>query len=212
MSRLHRRTLVAIAITVAAAAATTGVAMAAAGPSAAPPQVDAPAPAGAAQPVAKVAPETAEPEHVFLGQPVNTGSTGPGGELVFRFVKVDEPEYLPNVHFGVLAGRTDAKGVFTGHYATNETVGSDKAPGFHGASVASGNGRIPAFGYYSGPATKITATIGGKTVQANQADWSEDPTIKVWWFDYSTKEPSNLAAFDAAGAPLPLGNNSFGRG
>lgn len=77
---------------------------------------------------------------------------------------------------------------------------------------ASDNGRIPAFGYYSGPAAKITATIGGKTVQAHQTDWSEDPSVKVWWFDYSTKEPSNLAAFDAAGAPLPLGDNTFGRG
>ncbi|MBC6445597.1 hypothetical protein [Actinokineospora xionganensis] len=209
MSRVHRRTLVAIAITVAAAAATTGVAMATAAPSAAQ------APAAAVQPVAKAdAPraDSSEPEHVFLGQPVATGSTGPGGELVFRFIKIDEPQHLPDVHFGLLGGRTDAKGVFTGHYATNETVGSDKAPGFHGASVASGNGRIPAFGYYAGPAAKITATIGGKTVQAKQADWSEDPTIKVWWFDYSTKEPSSLAAFDAAGAPLPLGNNSFGRG
>ncbi|SDI80000.1 hypothetical protein SAMN05192558_1129 [Actinokineospora alba] len=209
MSRVHRRTLVAVAITIAAAAATTGVAMATAAPS------TAPAPAVAVQPVAKAeapAPDSAAPEHVFLGQPVATGSNGPGGELVFRFVKIDEPEYLPDVHFGLLAGRTDAKGVFTGHYATNETEGSDTAPGFHGASIASDNGRIPAFGYYAGPATKITATIGGKTVQAHQAAWSEDPAVKVWWFDYSTKEPSNLAAFDAAGAPLPLGNNSFGRG
>ncbi|CRK57209.1 hypothetical protein [Alloactinosynnema sp. L-07] len=227
MSGLNRRWAVTAVAIGAAAIATSGVAMATAGaepdvavvaaahgqPTATPTNTSpTPIPTTATKPARPGKPTApAEPEHVFLGEPVKTGVRGPGGELVFRFTKVDVAQ-LPGVHFGLLAGRTNAQGVFDGIYSTNETEGSDKAPGFHGASVAFETGRIPAFGYYSGPAAKITAKIGGNTVQAHQADWSEDASIKVWWFDYSTTEPSNLAAFDAAGKPLPLGNNQFGRG
>ncbi|WP_436497928.1 hypothetical protein [Actinokineospora sp. HUAS TT18] len=141
-----------------------------------------------------------------LGELVRTGTADSAGELVFYF------HDLGQGRFGVSGARRAADGTIVDRYATNETVGHDKAPGFHGASVAFETGRIPAFGYYSGPAAKITAKIGGKTVQAHQAAWSLDPSIKVWWFDYSTTEPTKLAAFDAAGKPLPLGNDQFGRG
>ncbi|WP_436497924.1 hypothetical protein [Actinokineospora sp. HUAS TT18] len=217
MSGLNRRWAITAVAIGAAAIATSGVAMATSSgepesvvvAAAQPAKPTAGEPTRPPRPGSTSAP--AEPEHVFLGEPVKTGVRGPGGELEFRFTKVDIAQ-LPEIHFGLLAGRTNAQGVFDGIYATNETVGSDKAPGFHGASIAFETGRIPAFGYYAGPAAKITARIGGKTVQAHQADWSVDPSIKVWWFDYSTIEPTDLAAFDAAGKPLPLGNNQFGRG
>ncbi|HVK26300.1 MAG TPA: hypothetical protein VM677_33535 [Actinokineospora sp.] len=222
MSGLNRPWAVVAAAIGAAAVVTSGVAMASAG---AEPDVAVVA-AAQAQPTTHTSPTpipppatkptrparpTAEPEHVFLGEPVRTGVNGQGGELVFRFREIDIPE-LPDIHFGLFAGRTDAHGVFAGKYGTNEAEGSDKAPGFHAASIASDLGRIPAFGYYSGPVAKVTAKIGRKTVQAHQANWNLDASIKVWWFDYTTVEPTDLAAFDAAGKPLPLGNNQFHRG
>ncbi|SDI80041.1 hypothetical protein SAMN05192558_1127 [Actinokineospora alba] len=147
----------------------------------------------------------------IMGDIIRAGDLHESGELAFYLFPIDEPG-LEETRFGLVAGRMSPEGRISDHYTTNETEGPDTAPGFHGASIASDNGRIPAFGYYVGPATKITATIGGKTVQAHQAEWSENRSVKVWWFDYSTKEPSNLAAFDASGTPLPLGNNGFGRG
>lgn len=147
----------------------------------------------------------------IYGHVIRTGSMDELGELAFYFYELDEPK-PPGVRFGLVGARMSPEGRMTDFYATNETEGSDKALGFHAASIANGNGLIPAFGYYSGPAAKITAVIDGKTVEAHQASWSEDVTVKVWWFDYSASEPTNLAAFDAAGNPLPLGNSGFGRG
>ncbi|MBC6445599.1 hypothetical protein [Actinokineospora xionganensis] len=147
----------------------------------------------------------------IIGDVIRTGDLHEWGELAFYLYPIDEPS-LPQTRFGLVAGRMSPEGRITDLYTINETDGPDKAPGFHGSSVANAAGRLPAFGYYTGPATKITAVIEGKTMQAHQADWSEDRSVKVWWFDYSTAEPTNLAAFDASGAPLPLGNNGFGRG
>lgn len=147
----------------------------------------------------------------IYGHLVRTGSMDELGELVFYFYDLAEFA-TPDVRFGLVGARMSPEGRMFDFYATNETEGSGTAPGFHGASIANGNGRIPAFGYYAGPAAKITAVIDGKTVEAHQANWSEDPTIKVWWFDYSASEPSDLAAFDGSGKPLPVGKSGFGRG
>ena len=92
--------------------------------------------------------------------------------------------------------------------------GSDRAPGFHAVSGAMNveGDDIPAFGYYAGPATKITA--GG--VRARQAVWSEDPGVVVFWFHPADVPEnftaSNPAAFDRAGRKLPTGHSEVGVG
>ncbi|WP_410637927.1 hypothetical protein [Amycolatopsis sp. lyj-346] len=135
------------------------------------------------------------------------------GDVVFYGVPVQLPQ-LPETTFGIMAGARDAAGGLTNLVATNETSGSDKAPGFH--AVSSGlnvdGHEVPAFGYYYGPAAKITGRIWGTTGVAHQARWSEDPNVVVFWFDPGVAEPENLQAFDAAGTELPAGDTGVGHG
>jgi hypothetical protein len=86
----------------------------------------------------------------------------------------------------------------------NETAGSDKAVGFHAVqgSMEIDQGVTPTFGYYVGPAAKITAKVGGKTVTASQATLSG--SIQVFWLDAANVKI--LAAYDAKGKKLPTGN------
>jgi hypothetical protein len=134
------------------------------------------------------------------------------GELVFYAVPVDHPDTLPDVHFGVMAGLRDAKGL-TALVVTNETTGSAEAPGFNavtGGMTVKGI-PVPSFGYYAGPAAKITATVAGRQVRAHQATWSQDLGIVFFWFD-SAADPARLTAVDAAGRTLPTGRTGVGHG
>ncbi|WP_051174139.1 hypothetical protein [Amycolatopsis orientalis] len=170
----------------------------------------APAPVPVAQAVEAAAPvrPSEEPDNTPWGDVIGTGVQGEGGELVFYGVKVDV-EQLPETTFGIMAGHRSADGKVTAGTVANEYSGSDKAPGFH--AVSGGLNGIPSFGYYAGPAAKITAKVNGKTVTAHQAAWSVDPNIVVFWFD-SGADPRKLAAFDASGKKLPAGNTDVGHG
>ncbi len=188
----------------AAAIVLTGTLTANATPAPAP----APAPVPVAEPAAPVQAPVEESDNTPWGDVISTGVRGDTGELVFYGIKVDLKE-LPETTFGIMAGYRSADGRLSTEYTTNEYEGSDKAPGFHG--VSAGLNGIPAFGYYAGPAAKITAKVSGKTVTAHQAAWSVDPTIVVFWFD-AGPEPSDLAAFDVSGKKLPAGNTGVGHG
>ncbi|WP_410658530.1 hypothetical protein [Amycolatopsis sp. lyj-112] len=169
----------------------------------------APAPAAPVEaPAAAPARSVEEPDNTPWGDVIGTGVRGDAGELVFYGVKVDV-EQLPETTFGIMAGHRSADGKVTAGTVANEFKGSDKAPGFH--AVSGGLNGIPSFGYYAGPAAKITAKINGKTVTAHQAAWSVDPKIVVFWFD-SANDPAGLAAFDASGKKLPAGNTGVGHG
>jgi hypothetical protein len=169
------------------------------------------APAASAAPVALAAtpvspPPTrvTAPEHEVLGDVIPSGF----GDLVFYGVKVQEPR-LPQTTFGIMAGARDASGL-KDLVIANETAGSDKAPGFHavtGGLNVDGHD-VPSFGYYVGPAAKIT----GSTGLAHQARWSADPKVVVFWFAPGTPDPEHLKAFDAAGKELPAGNTGVGHG
>ncbi|WP_370945430.1 hypothetical protein AB5J62_40995 [Amycolatopsis sp. cg5] len=206
-TRLTRRVLMAAtAVAACGAIAVTGVlsanaaeqptGVATAGEAPAADKVFAPAEAPAAAPEA--------PESKPVGDVISTGIKDAKGEVVFYAVAVTEPS-LPNTHFGIMKGHRGADGKLTADTVANEFNGSDKAPGFHAVSV--GNNGGGAFGYYAGPAAKITA----KGAEAHTAKWSEDPDIVVFWFDKVT-EPSGLKAVDAAGKALPAGNTQPGRG
>ncbi|MEV6908227.1 hypothetical protein [Amycolatopsis sp. NPDC051071] len=176
--------------------------------SAAPAPVPAPDPAAQVEALAAPAKQAEEPDHTPWGDVIGTGVQSAAGELVFYGVKVDV-EQLPQTTFGIMAGHRSADGKVSAALTTNESEGSDKSPGFH--AVSGGLNGIPAFGYYAGPAVKITAKVNDKAVTAHQAAWSVDPNVVVFWFD-SDSDPLDLAAFDASGTQLPAGNTGVGHG
>ncbi|WP_372667738.1 hypothetical protein [Amycolatopsis kentuckyensis] len=172
-------------------------------------QLRQPAPAPVAQPPAPVpATSTAgtPPAEQPIGDVIGTGIQTAAGEIVFFARAVDLPE-RPDIHFGVVAGFRSGTSLRAA-LATNEFRGSDRSFGFHatdGGEVI-GNQVIPVFGYFAGPAARITTTVHGRTVEAHLAKWTADPTVVVFWFhpdsvpDSASLTP--LIAYDADGKRL----------
>ncbi|MEV4149750.1 hypothetical protein AB0J40_39255 [Amycolatopsis sp. NPDC049691] len=170
-------------------------------------QLRQPAPAPVAQPPSPVTSTPATPSaEQPIGDVVGTGIQTPAGEVVFFARAVDLPE-LPDIHFGVVAGFRSGTSLRAA-LATNEFRGSDRSFGFHatdGGEVI-GNQVIPVFGYFAGPAAKITTTVHGRTVEARLAKWTADPTVVIFWFhpdsvpDSASLTP--LIAYDADGKRL----------
>ncbi|GAA5162943.1 MULTISPECIES: hypothetical protein [Amycolatopsis] len=142
-----------------------------------------------------------------LGRVVGTGLSDSVGEVVLYMVAIDVPE-LPEVHFGLMAGHRTPGGVLTADLLANETAGAALKPGFRVLDGGSEQEpRLPVFGYYVGPASRITTTVGARTVQARQALWSQDPSVVIFWFP-PADVPSDTVltpprAYDATGAQLP---------
>ena len=152
--------------------------------------------------------ETSMPERLPLGDIVLTGiRSETGDELVLYAVAIDEP-LLKDIHFGLVAGYRDARGSLQSLLASNETVTSDRSFGFHATDGGEnlGRGQIPVFGYFAGPAVKITTTVHGATKVAKQQQWTEDPTVVFFWFDPSDVPSSQsltpLVAYDETGNRL----------
>ncbi|BFU43571.1 hypothetical protein [Krasilnikovia sp. MM14-A1004] len=176
------------------------------------------APSASAAPVPSTSgapgrPDPNPPKPEPIGQVIDSGIAAREGTWVFYGVPVAE-KALPTVHFGVMAGRRLPGGTLTADVMTNEVTGSDRAPGFHAVQAGMGieAGQSPTFGYYAGPATRITARANGRTVTAHQARWSEDRSVVVFWFDPATRGISRLAAYDRGGRKLPTGNAGVGVG
>jgi hypothetical protein len=179
--------------------------------------------------VALPADPQAEPvERKPIGDVIRSGMRAEKGEWVFYAVPLTSE--VPGATFGVMAGRRLPTGEIIGTVVVNETSGSDRSPGFHaveGAMDVDGE-PTPAFGYYAGPAARITATVKGRTVTARQAAWSRDRSIVIFWFDlkdvrakatHSKKDagdtsgiPDSLKAFDRAGKTLPVGDTTVAVG
>jgi hypothetical protein len=150
------------------------------------------------------------------GAVIQTGIRDSAGELVFYAVKIHMAQ-LPHTTFGVMAGY-QRPGTLTADVESNEVTGPDTAPGFHAVeSPVSANGHpVPEFGYYAGPAAKITGVIGGRRVQASHARWSVNPAIVIFWFsprgNPAAHTVTGLAAYNTHGKPLPTGHNTPGAG
>jgi hypothetical protein len=159
---------------------------------------------------------TEDPARAPLGRVISTGLKAKQGTWVIYAVAINEPS-LPQTHFGIMVGRRLADGAFTSDVVNNETAGSDRAEGFHalqGAMNVNGE-NTPAFGYYVGPATRITASAGGKTITAGHAAWSDDPSVVMFWFDpakINGGRLTKLQAFDRDGRRLYGKNSEFGVG
>ncbi|QRP45862.1 hypothetical protein [Amycolatopsis sp. FDAARGOS 1241] len=119
------------------------------------------------------------------GDVIATGTKTHQGELGLYAYRFDEPS-LPDVHFGVMAA-TQAGKTLRPLYASNEVRGSDRSFGFHttAGGLTINDVFVPVFGYFSGPAARITSTVRGKPVDAHVAKRSQDPSVVVFWFDQS---------------------------
>lgn len=139
-----------------------------------------------------------------LGDVIDTGVFDELGERVFYLVKVDAPEF-PDVHMGLMSGHRAADGTLSGELMANDFKGSDRRPGFH--DVDGGeflrDQFVPVSGYYVGPVAKITSTVQGRTVEARLENWSEDPSVVVFWF---TQKDVPLAK--VLTPPIALGKDS----
>ncbi|MEQ0561482.1 hypothetical protein ABJI51_26235 [Amycolatopsis sp. NEAU-NG30] len=173
-------------------------------------QLRQPAPAPVAQPPSAAlsttspAPSGEKP----MGDVVGTGiRTRDGrGELVLYARAIALPE-LPEVGFGLVVGVRSGTSLQS-LMVTNEFRGSDRSFGFHATDGGEtvGNQVIPVFGYFAGPAARITTTVHGRTVEARLARWSEDPKVVIFWFNPDVVPDSAvltpLIAYDADGKRL----------
>jgi hypothetical protein len=152
-----------------------------------------------------------------LGEVIDTGIPANGGKWVLYGLTVEDAA-LPQTAFGVMLGRRLTTGALTKDVMANESEGSDRVPGFHAVSGSMDidGGTTPLFGYYAGSPALITGIAGGRKVTAEQAVWSEDPNVVVFWFDPADvpkkAKIKDIAAYDGAGNELPAGNNSIGVG
>ncbi len=149
------------------------------------------------------------------GRVIPSGIRVAGRELVFYGVRIQDRQ-LPGATFGIMAGLRGAAGRLIPEVEVNETAGSATSAGFHAVEAASSVGSpavaVPEFGYYAGPAAKITAREGGRRVRAHLARWSTDSRIVIFWFTPASAAPQDLAAYNAAGHRLPAGHPTPGQG
>jgi hypothetical protein len=194
------------AVACAAVLVTANVALASRTPAAGPALIEAGAAPSAQPSVAETKPAA---DKKPSGTVIGTGLKSGGGEWVLYAEPIDEPQ-IPKIDFGVMLGLRTGAGDPVDAVMANETEGSATAPGFHAVqgSMEIDLGRTPTFGYYAGPAAKITAKVDGRTVTAKQAPL--DDTVQVFWFD--AESVKKLAAYDAKGKKLPTGDSTVGVG
>ncbi|WP_051799556.1 hypothetical protein [Catenuloplanes japonicus] len=185
----------------------------------------------AAQPVAQVRQDASS---VTLPHTVTTGLTAPAGELVLTVQEVTEAQ-LPQTRFGVMLGVRSPSGQVEDLIMANEAGLPDVEAGFHAVQApATINGTpTPEFGYYAGPAARVTGkTPAGTTIEATPLAPIElfGTPVVLFWFDPAVTGPcgddqpgvslksnsdnpapaqcdiTDLAAFDAAGVGLPIGS------
>ncbi|UUV28394.1 hypothetical protein NQK81_26725 [Amycolatopsis roodepoortensis] len=151
---------------------------------------------------------TAAPADQPFGEAIPLGVKGEGGrELVLYAFAIEEPR-MPDVRFGLQVAYRSQSGEYDALLASNEFKGSDRSFGFHavdGGDVIRGT-FVPVFGYFAGPAARITSTVRGKPVEAKAIPWSEDPSVVIFWFDGAQVESAGvltpLVAYDAKGQRL----------
>ncbi|MCY1139276.1 hypothetical protein OWR29_14850 [Actinoplanes sp. Pm04-4] len=213
--RLRRRRLAtaSVAATVLAAAVATTVAV---WPAQTPERV------GGAWPAAAVKPDGS------WGQPVATGLRSKDRDVVVTAFHNVNPAY-PDITFGVRACAADLDGDLAPCHNQFDDVAPDRSPGFHAIGLPSNLDYydLPMYGYYVGPATKITVESRGKLVTAQTAVWSEDPDVVLFWFTFDDvylkpdknspaykegkvtpgelPDVENWTAYDADGRKLPVG-------
>jgi hypothetical protein len=163
------------------------------------------------------APTSFQQDDQPLGTIVKTGMSSGGRAYVLYAVPVNLAG-LPKVHFGVMLGLQATGSAPEAKVVINETTGSDRSPGFHTGEAAMNidGADTPAFGYFVGPAARITASVHGKLLSAHLAAWSEDPQVIFYWFDLKDFAPgapaADLTALDRTGRKLATTKSGLGVG
>jgi hypothetical protein len=141
------------------------------------------------------------------GEPVETGLTQPGGQIVLM-LSFTKRSGMASVGCFEAADRS-----LSGCRTVWDLPDRTYATGFHALHApvtVDGRGGLPIFGYFIGPARTITAKSGGRTVTAQLAVWSENADYKLFWFPSDQVSPTakltDWAAFQADGRPVPTGH------
>ncbi|MBB5854332.1 hypothetical protein ACFQ05_13560 [Amycolatopsis umgeniensis] len=168
------------------------------------PSIPAPAPTPAPVPTDRTAWKTPAP----LGDVIPLGTRGDGGRELVLYANALDESALPGVEFGLQIAYRNEDGSYDALLGTNEFKGADRSFGFHavdGGDLVQG-AFVPVFGYFAGPATRITSTVRGKPVEAKVIPWSEDPSVMIFWFSPSDVESTGvltpLIAYDSRGQRL----------
>lgn len=159
-----------------------------------------------AQPVLITVGQPADPAAARDGDVIPTGVHTGGGEYVLYFVSgyVEynrQSQPLPGSGYGLTLGYRGHDGVIS---PVTTTGSIDLKQGFHSVTL----GVVPLFGFYSGPATRVVVTSGGRTAAAHIAKWSSNPGIVVFWFTPDqgiTNKPKadfDITAYDSHGHAL----------
>ncbi|MGW3606556.1 hypothetical protein [Micromonospora sp. NPDC005161] len=157
-----------------------------------PPVGVSPTPPGTPGPTAATTIGRAEPPPSPLGQVVDSGVRHGGDQRVYYVVPVSVPSQ-PRVKIGLAAGRRAPDGTLTTDLLVNDVEGADRSPGFHQIGYDSGGAAapVPTFGYFVGPAHRITGTVDGRQVAARLARWSADKQVVIFWFDPAELVPGD---------------------
>ncbi|MEO3770363.1 hypothetical protein [Micromonospora sp. B9E7] len=179
-----------------------------------PPVAIAPSPVGVSPTLARSLeptppPPTADdvPSPKPLGQVIDSEVRHGVDQRVYYVVRVSVPGE-PKVTIGLAAGRRLPDGMLTTDILVNDVQGADRSPGFHqiGYDESSSTAPVPTFGYFVGPAHRITGTVDGRQVDARLARWSVDKQVVIFWFEPTTLTPGErldgIIARDAAGGRL----------
>ncbi|WP_433319009.1 hypothetical protein ACQP0U_13365 [Micromonospora sp. CA-269861] len=147
-----------------------------------------------------------EPPPKPMGQIVDSGVRHGTERRVYYFVPVSVPG-APKVSIGLAAGRQAADGSLTTDILVNDVDGSDRRAGFHQIGYDEGSAApVPTFGYFVGPAERITGTVDGRQVDARLVRWSADKQVMIFWFDPAQLEPGErldgIIARDGSGRRL----------
>jgi hypothetical protein len=110
------------------------------------------------------------------GTVLDTGARDSGGEIVL--VLRQGILSTSAVSYGLSLGHRDAAGRVTEETTTGLRVAS---PGFHALTAGRPGRDLPLYGYYAGPATRITAQVHDLTVTAQTAV-VPGSDVTVFWF------------------------------
>ncbi|MEV4123007.1 hypothetical protein [Micromonospora sp. NPDC049645] len=142
-----------------------------------------------------------------LGRLVDSGVRHGDDRRVYYFVRVAVPG-VPKVSIGLAAGRQAPDGSLTTDILVNDVEGSDRSAGFHeiGYDERSAAAPVPTFGYFVGPAQRITGAVDGRQVDARLARWSVDKQVVIFWFEPTQLTPGErldgIIARDSSGRRL----------
>lgn len=110
-----------------------------------------------------------------VGEVVGTKIVDPEGEVVLFFERASAgPDASP---YQLVLGHRDGDGI-TSELATGSRASS---PGFHALTAGRPGRDLPLYGYYSGPATRVTAEVGGLMYGAD-TQRVEALAVTVFWF------------------------------